>query len=245
MGVLTALPYGTDGGQSTLTPVSSAPNMFSGLLGRKVNRTRIVALAEYPRPGDADQTDFFIAERRPGVAFTPYRMDGAPTITVPAESVEEWSVENWTNEVHAFHIHQVHFRVLSVNGQSVTDPPLLDTVTVRGRDRGRSRRGAGCHKGLPRGSGPGADQALLPRISSRGYSISLPSGRSRGQWHDGGREGCTAAAYGGGEHPRVAVGRRCLWSDAGGLLYPIYDVPGGSSNLAKGFSWCVIRAQYS
>jgi FtsP/CotA-like multicopper oxidase with cupredoxin domain len=130
LGMLTALPYGTDGGQSPPALSSSAPNMFSGLLARKVDRTRIVALAEYPRPGDDDQTDFFIAERRPGLAFTPYQMDGAPTITVPAESVEEWTVENWTNEVHAFHIHQVHFRVLSVNGQGITDPPLLDTVTV-------------------------------------------------------------------------------------------------------------------
>ena len=130
LGILTALPYGTDAGQSPPTLSSSAPNMFSGLLARKADRTRIVALAEYPRPGDDDQTDFFIAERRPGVAFTPYRMDGAPTITVPADSVEEWTVENWTNEVHAFHIHQVHFRVLSVNGQGIAEPPLLDTVTV-------------------------------------------------------------------------------------------------------------------
>jgi FtsP/CotA-like multicopper oxidase with cupredoxin domain len=57
-------------------------------------------------------------------------MSGPPTITVPADSVEEWTVENWTNELHAFHIHQVHFRVLAVNGQSVTDSSLLDTVTV-------------------------------------------------------------------------------------------------------------------
>ena len=130
LGMLTALPYGTDGGQSPPTLSSNAPNMFTGLLARKVDRIRIVALAEYPRPGDDDQTDFFIAERRRGVAFTPYRMDGAPTITVPADSVEEWTVENWTNEVHAFHIHQVHFRVLSVNGQGIIEPPLLDTVTV-------------------------------------------------------------------------------------------------------------------
>lgn len=57
-------------------------------------------------------------------------MDAPPTITVPADSVEEWTVENWTNEVHAFHIHQVHFRVLSLNGQSVADAALLDKVTV-------------------------------------------------------------------------------------------------------------------
>jgi FtsP/CotA-like multicopper oxidase with cupredoxin domain len=104
--------------------------MFAGLLSRKTEHKRVIAFAEYPRPGDEDQTDFYIAERRPGVALVPYQMNGAPTITVPADSVEEWTVENWTNEVHAFHIHQVHFRVLSVNGQPVADGALLDTVTV-------------------------------------------------------------------------------------------------------------------
>jgi FtsP/CotA-like multicopper oxidase with cupredoxin domain len=104
--------------------------MFAGLLSRKTEHKRVIAFAEYPRPGDEDQTDFYIAERRPGVALVPYQMNGAPTITVPADSVEEWTVENWTNEVHAFHIHQVHFRVLSVNGQPIADGALLDTVTV-------------------------------------------------------------------------------------------------------------------
>jgi FtsP/CotA-like multicopper oxidase with cupredoxin domain len=106
------------------------PSLFAGLLARKTDRKRVLAFAEYPRPGDDDRTDFYIAERRAGVAFTPFQMGGPPTITVPAGSVEEWTVENWTNELHAFHIHQVHFRVLSMNGQAVEHPPLLDTVTV-------------------------------------------------------------------------------------------------------------------
>jgi FtsP/CotA-like multicopper oxidase with cupredoxin domain len=131
LGVLTALPYTADAAQQAqLPPCTTSPNMFTGLLTRKTDRKRVIAFAEYPRPGDADQTDFYIAERRPGMALVPYKMDGAPTLTVPADSVEEWTVENWTNEVHAFHIHQVHFRVLSVNGQTVADAPLLDTVTV-------------------------------------------------------------------------------------------------------------------
>jgi FtsP/CotA-like multicopper oxidase with cupredoxin domain len=131
LGVLTALPYAADAAQQAQVPSPiAAPNMFVGLLARKTDHKRIIAFAEYPRPGDADQTDFYIAERRAGMALVPYRMNGAPTITVPADSVEEWTVENWTNEVHAFHIHQVHFRVLAVNGQTVADPPLLDTVTV-------------------------------------------------------------------------------------------------------------------
>jgi FtsP/CotA-like multicopper oxidase with cupredoxin domain len=131
LGVLTALPYTGDAAQQAQVPSpTTQPNMFTGLLARKADHKRVIAFAEYPRPGDADQTDFYIAERRPGVALVPYQMGGPPTITVPAGSVEEWTVENWTNEVHAFHIHQVHFRVLSVNGQSVADAALLDTVTV-------------------------------------------------------------------------------------------------------------------
>jgi FtsP/CotA-like multicopper oxidase with cupredoxin domain len=131
LGVLTALPYTADAAQQAQVPSpTTAPNMFTGLLTRKTDHKRVIAFAEYPRPGDEDQTDFYIAERRPGVALVPYQMNGSPTITVPADSVEEWTVENWTNEVHAFHIHQVHFRVLSVNGQPAPDTPLLDTVTV-------------------------------------------------------------------------------------------------------------------
>ena len=131
LGILTALPYTADAAQQAqVPPRTTSPNMFAGLLSRKTEHKRVIAFAEYPRPGDEDQTDFYIAERRPGVALVPYQMNGAPTITVPADSVEEWTVENWTNEVHAFHIHQVHFRVLSVNGQSVVDGALLDTDTV-------------------------------------------------------------------------------------------------------------------
>jgi FtsP/CotA-like multicopper oxidase with cupredoxin domain len=131
LGILTALPYTADAAQQAqVPPRTTSPNMFAGLLSRKTENKRVIAFAEYPRPGDEDQTDFYIAERRPGVALVPYQMNGAPTITVPADSVEEWTVENWTNEVHAFHIHQVHFRVLSVNGQPVADGALLDTVTV-------------------------------------------------------------------------------------------------------------------
>jgi FtsP/CotA-like multicopper oxidase with cupredoxin domain len=133
LGVLTSLPYAADRGDAVVAPLpvpSTAPSFFTGLLARKTDRKRVLAFAEYPRPGDDDRTDFYIAERRAGVAFAPFRMGGPPTITVPAGSLEEWTVENWTNELHAFHIHQVHFRVLSMNGQAVEHPPLLDTVTV-------------------------------------------------------------------------------------------------------------------
>jgi len=109
---------------------NSRPDFFSGLMERKTTRHRVIALAEYPRPGTSDQTDFYIFERRPGAVLKPYEMDGPPAITVKAGTTEEWVVENWTNELHAFHIHQVHFRLLEVDGEEIADPPLLDVVNV-------------------------------------------------------------------------------------------------------------------
>ena len=110
--------------------VAASRDVFTGMLARKVGRRRVIALAEYPRPGTDDQTDFYIVERKPGAVLRPYGMGDAPTITVRAGTTEEWVVENWTNELHTFHIHQLHFRVLDVDGQPVADPPLLDVVEV-------------------------------------------------------------------------------------------------------------------
>lgn len=106
------------------------PNLFSGILSRLVDRRRVIALAEYPRPGSEDQIDFYIFERKPGAVLRPYRMGDAPVITVRAGTTEEWIIENWTNELHAFHIHQVHFRLLATDGQLIEPPPLLDVITV-------------------------------------------------------------------------------------------------------------------
>jgi FtsP/CotA-like multicopper oxidase with cupredoxin domain len=118
-------------------PVATLPSaqsmrrdLFSGLLTQHTDRERIIALAEYPRPGGADQIDFYIVERRPGAVLKPYMMGDRPAITVKAGTTEEWIVENWTNELHAFHIHQVHFRLLEIDGRSVDNPPLLDVVNV-------------------------------------------------------------------------------------------------------------------
>jgi hypothetical protein len=67
LGVLTALPYTADAAQQAqVPPRTTSPNMFAGLLTRKTDRKRVIAFAEYPRPGDEDQTDFYSAERRPG-----------------------------------------------------------------------------------------------------------------------------------------------------------------------------------
>ena len=112
-----------------LTP-RQEPDSFSGLMARKTDATRTLALAEYPRPGSADQTDFYIFEKKPGAIIRPFMMDGEPTLSVSAGTTEEWLVENWTRELHAFHVHQLHFRVLEVNGQKLADPPLMDVVNV-------------------------------------------------------------------------------------------------------------------
>ncbi|MGN6526177.1 MAG: multicopper oxidase family protein [Burkholderiaceae bacterium] len=106
------------------------PDMFAGLLARRTDRKRVIAMAEYPRPGTDDQTDFYIAERKPGAVLRPYRMGDPPAITVRAGTTEEWVIENWTNELHTFHIHQLHFRVLEVDGEPVADPALRDVVEV-------------------------------------------------------------------------------------------------------------------
>jgi FtsP/CotA-like multicopper oxidase with cupredoxin domain len=105
-------------------------NLFSGLMARPTEHERVIAMAEYPRPGLTDQVDFYIAERKPGVVLKPYGMEGPPAISVRAGTTEEWVIENWTNELHAFHIHQVHFRVLTIDGKPVVKPPLLDVVNV-------------------------------------------------------------------------------------------------------------------
>jgi FtsP/CotA-like multicopper oxidase with cupredoxin domain len=106
------------------------PNLFSGILARPTERQRVIAMAEYPRPGSEDQIDFYLFERKPGAVLKPYMMGDKPAITVRAGTTEEWLIENWTNELHAFHIHQVHFRVLEVDGEPLEPSPLLDVVNV-------------------------------------------------------------------------------------------------------------------
>ena len=109
---------------------ASRSNLFSGLVARHTDRERVIAMAEYPRPGITDQVDFYIVERKPGAVLRPYGMGSPPAISVQAGTTEEWVIENWTNELHAFHIHQVHFRVLAIDGKPVANPPLLDVVNV-------------------------------------------------------------------------------------------------------------------
>src|SRR5262249_22032188 len=86
---------------SSAPPIAKiAPSYFTGLIGRKAGQHRVIALAEYPRAGSDDQTDFYIVERKPGAVLKPYMMGDAPAITVKAGTTEEWVIENWTHELH-------------------------------------------------------------------------------------------------------------------------------------------------
>ncbi len=130
LATLTAGPAPAQPVETTAPAPTREPDAFSGLMARHTDATRTLALAEYPRPGSADQTDFYIFEKKPGAILRPFMMDGEPTLTVQAGTTEEWVVENWTRELHAFHVHQLHFRVLEIDGRKQADPELLDVVNV-------------------------------------------------------------------------------------------------------------------
>jgi FtsP/CotA-like multicopper oxidase with cupredoxin domain len=132
LAILTTSPASPQAGSAKLAVAAHAkiPDLFSGLLAAPVAATRTLVFAEYPRPGNDDQTDFYIFEKKPGAILRPFQMNSEPTLTVKAGTAEEWVIENWTRELHAFHIHQLHFRVLEINGRRMSEPPLLDVVNV-------------------------------------------------------------------------------------------------------------------
>jgi FtsP/CotA-like multicopper oxidase with cupredoxin domain len=70
---------------------------------------------------------FITLDGRTPKAFT---MGAPPDLVLHEGVVEEWTVENRSPEDHVFHIHQLHFQVLAVNGASVSDPALRDTINV-------------------------------------------------------------------------------------------------------------------
>ncbi len=65
-----------------------------------------------------------------GQAPQVYKMGSPPNIVLHRGDVEDWIVENRSPEDHVFHIHQIHFRVLAVDGKSIADPTMRDTVDV-------------------------------------------------------------------------------------------------------------------
>jgi FtsP/CotA-like multicopper oxidase with cupredoxin domain len=65
-----------------------------------------------------------------GQTPTAYEMGAPPSIVLHQGATEEWIIENRALEDHVFHIHQTRFQTLAINGQSVSDPALRDTITV-------------------------------------------------------------------------------------------------------------------
>jgi FtsP/CotA-like multicopper oxidase with cupredoxin domain len=59
-----------------------------------------------------------------------FDMNASPNITVRDGTVEEWTIENRSLMDHSFHIHQIHFKTTAINGQSVTDSTLRDTINI-------------------------------------------------------------------------------------------------------------------
>ncbi len=53
-----------------------------------------------------------------------------PAITTNVGAVEDWTIENRALETHDFHIHQIHFTVLEVNGKTVADQDMRDSIEI-------------------------------------------------------------------------------------------------------------------
>ncbi len=108
-------------------PAPTVAPRFSGLASVTPTTTRSLYFSEL-NVGTNGPGQFFItvAGQQPKL-FDP---KNPPAITTHVGSVEDWTVSNQTGEAHAFHIHQIHFLVTAINGQTVPDPSLVDTVTI-------------------------------------------------------------------------------------------------------------------
>ena len=59
-----------------------------------------------------------------------FRMGQSPNMIAHQGTVEDWTIENRALQDHVFHIHQIHFKVLEINGKSVPDSGLRDTIDI-------------------------------------------------------------------------------------------------------------------
>ena len=101
---------------------------FAGLRNATPDTERLLYFSEdlHPPP-DAPPAYFITVDGQTPKVFD---MNQPPNVVVQRGAVEHWTVENRTNEDHVFHIHQLHFQVIEVNGQSVDDPAIRDTILV-------------------------------------------------------------------------------------------------------------------
>ena len=103
------------------------PVRFSGLATQTPTATRSLYFSEQ-NVGSTGGTQFYITVvgQQPKL----FTMDAPPAIVTNTGSVEDWTIENRSGEVHAFHIHQIHFLVTKINGVTVPNPDLQDTIII-------------------------------------------------------------------------------------------------------------------
>lgn len=108
-------------------PPSTAAQRFSGLASITPNTTRALYFSEL-NVGTNGPGQFFITVngQKPKL-FDP---NNPPAIVTKVGNVEDWTISNQTGEPHAFHMHQIHFLVMAINGVTLPNPYLADTVTV-------------------------------------------------------------------------------------------------------------------
>ena len=106
---------------------STQAQRFSGLASVKPTTTRSLYFSEL-NLGTNGPGQFFITVD--GQQPRLFDAKNPPAITTNVGAVEDWTISNQTAESHAFHIHQIHFLVTAINGQPVTNPNLVDTVTI-------------------------------------------------------------------------------------------------------------------
>jgi len=120
-------PTVADARSKRAAPTSTAAQRFSGLASVTPNTTRSLYFSE-SNEGTNGPAQFFITVN--GQVQKVYDPSNPPAIITRIGNVEDWTISNQTGEPHAFHIHQLHFLVTAINGVTVTNPQLVDTVTV-------------------------------------------------------------------------------------------------------------------
>ena len=108
------------------TAPAAAPR-FSGIASVKPSAKRSLAFSE-TNLGSNGPGQFYITVE--GQTPRLFEASNPPAIVTRVGAVEDWTISNRTGEPHAFHIHQLHFLVLEINGQTVSNPDLQDTITV-------------------------------------------------------------------------------------------------------------------
>jgi FtsP/CotA-like multicopper oxidase with cupredoxin domain len=109
------------------TPASPDGLKFSDLSNVKVSAERKLYFSE-EFGGTNGPIQFYVTvDGQKQKVFEP---DEKPVITTKVGAVEDWTIENRALETHAFHIHQIHFKVIEIDGKSVGQPELLDTITI-------------------------------------------------------------------------------------------------------------------